>query len=58
VNSVAQAKSEKLAPRRQMHVVRPQPNFFEKLVTGFIKLQKHQPAKSFSKRSRTTPRGG
>ena len=53
--SVAQAKP---APRRHMHVVRPRPNFFEKLVSGFIKLQKHQPAKSFPKRSRTTPRRG
>ena len=56
--SVAQAKTEKPAPRRHMHVVRPQPNFFEKLVAGFIKLQKHQAAKSFHKRSRTTPRRG
>jgi hypothetical protein len=55
---VAQAKAEKPAPRRHMHVVRPRPNFFEKLVSGFIKLQKHQPAKSFPKRSRTTPRRG
>jgi hypothetical protein len=52
--SVAQAKTEKSAPRRHMHVVRHRPNFFEKLVAGFIKLQRHQPAKSFSKRSRTT----
>jgi hypothetical protein len=56
--SVAQAKSEKLAPRRHMHVVRPQPNFFEKLVAGFLKLQTHEPAKSFHKRSSTTPRHG
>jgi hypothetical protein len=56
--SVAQAKTEKPAPRRHMHVVRPQPNFFEKLVTGFIKLQKPEAAKSFHKRSRTTPRHG
>jgi len=39
--SVPQAKTEKPAPRRHMHVVRPRPNFFEKLVAGFIKLQKH-----------------
>ena len=56
--SVAQAKTEKTAPRRHMHLVRPQPNFFEKFVAGFIKLQKHQAAKSFHKRSRTTPRRG
>ena len=40
--SVAQAKTEKPAPRRHMHLVRPQPNFFEKFVAGFIKLQKPQ----------------
>ncbi len=56
--SVAQAKTEKPAPRRHMHVVRPRPNFFEKLVTGFIKLQKPQAAKSSRKRSRTIPRRG
>jgi hypothetical protein len=52
--SVAQAKTEKPAPRRHMHLVRPQPNFFEKLVAGFIKLQKPQAPKSFHKGSRTT----
>jgi len=46
--SVAQAKP---APRRRMHVVRPRQNFFEKLVAGFIKLQKHQPAKTATQRS-------
>lgn len=56
--SVAQAKTEKPAPRRHMHVVRPRPNFFEKLVTGFIKLQKPQATKSFRKGSRTAPRRG
>ena len=45
--SVAQGKTEKPAPRRHTHVVRPRPNFFEKLVAGFIKLQKHQAAKYF-----------
>jgi len=45
--SVAQAKTEKPGPRRHIHVVRPRPNFFEKLVAGFIKLQKHQAAKYF-----------
>ena len=45
--SVAQAKTEKPAPRRHMHVVRPRPDFFEKLVGGFIKLQKHQATKYF-----------
>src|SRR6478752_3772877 len=56
--SVAQARTEKPAPRRHMHVVRPQPNFFEKLVTDFIKLQKPQAAKAFRKRSRTPLRHG
>ncbi|HEY2680033.1 MAG TPA: hypothetical protein VGI59_01815 [Candidatus Udaeobacter sp.] len=53
-----QAKTEKPAPRRRMHVLRPRPNFFEKLVAGFIKLQKHQAPKSVHKRSRTTARRG
>jgi hypothetical protein len=56
--SVAQAKTEKPAPRRHIHVVRPRPNFFDRLVTGFIKLQKPQTVKSFRKRSRTTSRRG
>ena len=58
--SVAQAKTktEKQAPRRHRHVARPRPNFFEELVVGFINLQKHQPAKSSRKRSRTTSRRG
>ena len=45
--SVAQAKTktEKQAPRRYRHVARPRPNFFEKLVAGFINLQKHHVAK-------------
>ena len=51
---VAQTKTEKQAPRRRTHVARPRPNFFEKLVIGFINLQKHQPAKSSRKQSRTT----
>ncbi len=51
-----QAKTEKPARRRHMHVVRPRPNFFEKLVTGFIKLQKPQAAKSSRKRL-VQPRG-
>jgi len=56
--SVAQAKTktEKQAPRRYRHVARPRPNFFEELVVGFINLQKHQPAKSSRKRSRTASR--
>ena len=55
---VAQTKTEKQAPRRRTHVARPRPNFFEKLVIDFINLQRHQPAKSSRKQSRTTsPRG-
>ena len=54
--SVAQAKTEKPALHRHTHVVQPRPNFFEKLVAGFIKLQKHEAPKSFHKRSRTTQR--
>ena len=58
--SIAQAKTktEKQAPRRQRYVIRARPNFFEKLVIGFINLQKHQPAKSSGKRSRTSSRRG
>jgi hypothetical protein len=56
--SVTQTKTEKPAPHHHMHVVRSRPNFFEKLVAGFVKLQKHQTAKSFQKRSHTTPRRG
>ena len=53
-----QAKTEKPAPRRHMRVVRTRPNFFEKLVAGFMKLQKPQAPKSVHKRSRTTPPHG
>ncbi len=58
--SVAQAKTktEKQAPRRHRHIARARPNFFEKLLIGFINLQKHQTAKSFRKRSRTTSQRG
>ena len=46
--SVAQAKTktEKPAPRLHRHIASPRPNFLEKLVASFIKLQKHRPAKS------------
>jgi hypothetical protein len=53
---VAQAKTEKTARRHHRPVVRPRPNFFEKLFAGFIKLQKRPVAKSVHKRSRTTSR--
>lgn len=38
---VAQPKTEKPALRRHTHVARRRLNFFEKLLVGFIKLQKH-----------------
>lgn len=47
-------QTEKQAPRRHRRIARARPNFFEKLLIGFINLQKHQTAKSFRKRSRTT----
>jgi hypothetical protein len=56
--SVAQAKTENPATRHHMHVVRRQPNFFEKLVSGFIKLQKPHAAKPSRKRPHITPRRG
>jgi hypothetical protein len=49
---VAQTKTEKPAPRRRANVVRARPNFFEKLVAGFIKVVKHQAWKSVGKLSR------
>jgi hypothetical protein len=55
--SVAPPRTEKPAPRRHMHVVRPRPNFFEKLVSGFIKLQKHQASKSSFVNGLIKPRG-
>jgi hypothetical protein len=43
---------------RHRHIARRHLNFFEKLVVGFINLQKHQPSKAAAKRSHTTsPRG-
>jgi hypothetical protein len=41
---------------RHRHVARRRLNFFEKLVIGFINLQKHQPAKTATKQSQTTSR--
>jgi hypothetical protein len=54
----AKAKPEKQATHRARHVARPRRNFFEKLVASFMKLQKHEPAKSSCKRFRTTSRRG
>jgi hypothetical protein len=43
---------------RHRHVARRHLNFFEKLMVSFVNLQKHQPAKTASKRRHTTsPRG-
>ena len=56
--SVAHAKTEKQAPRRDRHVARPRPNFFKKLVVGLMKLQKHQPAKSSRKGDRNAQASG
>ena len=53
---VAQAKTTKTVPPNHRLVVRPRTNFFEKLVAGFIKLQKRQVAKSVHNRSRITSR--
>jgi hypothetical protein len=54
----AKSKPEKQATHRRRHVARPRRSFFEKLVASFMKLQKHQPAKSACKRFRTTSRRG
>jgi hypothetical protein len=43
---------------RHSHVARRSPSLFEQLVISFVNLQKHQPAKTASKRPHTTsPRG-
>jgi hypothetical protein len=43
---------------RHRHVAHRPPNFLEKLVVSFINLQKHQPAKTATKRPHTiSPRG-
>jgi hypothetical protein len=52
----AEAKPKKQATHRRRHVVRSRPNFLQRLVASFINLQKHQPAKSSCKQSRTTSR--
>ena len=43
---------------RHRHVVHRHPNFLEKLVVSFISLQKHQPAKTATKRSHKISRRG
>jgi hypothetical protein len=57
-HSVAQAKTktEKQAPRRQRHIARARPNFFEKLLVSFINLQKH-PRRNHLVNGLVQPRG-
>ena len=43
---------------RHRHIARRRLNFLEKLVVGFVNLQKHQPAKTAAKRSHTTSQRG
>ena len=43
---------------RHRQVARRRLNFLEKFVVSFINLQKHQPAKTATKRSHTTSRRG
>ena len=43
---------------RHRHIARRHLNFLEKLVVGFISLQKHQPAKMATKGSHSTSRRG
>ena len=43
---------------RHRHVAGRRLNFLEKLVVSFINLQKHQPAKTATKRSHTTSPSG
>jgi hypothetical protein len=53
--SIVHPKPEVRIPTsRHRHVARQRPNFLEKLAVSFINLQKHHPAKTATKRSRTT----
>ena len=57
--SIAHAKPKtQTTTSRHRHVARRRPNFLEKLVVSFMNLQKHQPAKTATKRSHTTSRRG
>jgi serine/threonine protein kinase len=51
----ARAKTEKQASHRYRYVARSRPNFFKKLVAGFMNLQKRQPANS-SRKTQVQPR--
>jgi hypothetical protein len=56
-SSVQVKRKIRTTTSRHRHVAR-RPNFLEKLVVSFINLQKHQPAKTATKRShKTSPRG-
>jgi hypothetical protein len=59
----AKPKKQTTTTSRHRHVAHRRLNFVERLVVSFINLQKHrpqkhQPAKTASKRSHTTPRRG
>ena len=57
--SIVQVKPKiRTTTSRHMHVARRRLNFLEKLVVSFINLQKHQPAKTATKRSHTISRRG
>ena len=57
--SIAHTKAKtQTTTSHHRHVVRPRLNFLEKLVVSFINLQKHNPAKTATKRSHTTSRRG
>jgi hypothetical protein len=53
---VTQAKTKKTVPPHHRHVLPSRTTFFEKLVVGFIKLQKREVAKPVHKRARVTSR--
>jgi hypothetical protein len=56
-DSIVRAKPKiRTTTSRHRHVARRRLNFLEKLVVSFINLQKHQPAKTATKRSHTTSR--
>ena len=52
--SIVQVKPKiRTTASRHRHVARRRPNFLEKLFVSFVNLQKHQPAKTATKRSHT-----
>ncbi len=57
--SIVQVKPKiRTTTSRHRHVARRRVNFLEKLVVSFINLQKHQAAKTATKRSHTISRRG